>query len=211
MLNQAIKSLYFELARFVTLPGGVIARRRFRRTANGEGHYLHLGCGEHYIDGMVNIDGNLARRKDVWWDLRNRLPFGDSTVRFVYCSHTLEHFYPEEALNLLRDIKRLLRSDGVCRIAVPSIEHALEIARGEATSDWPRPFEDRLAQAINYLFCDGQHKYAYSFGLLSEFAKSAGFTKIVQRSAISGLTPTTYGRVTVGDEPLGSLVVELSL
>ena len=210
MIRQAVKDIYMQSVRFASLPGGVLARFQYRRSPAPEGHYLHLGCGEHYIKGMINIDGNITRRKDLWWDLRNRLPFGSGTAAFVYCSHTLEHFYPDDALQLLREIRRVLSPAGTCRVVVPSLEYALRIASGEAASNWPRAFADPMAQALNYLFCDGQHRYGYSLSLLTEFAKQAGFSRVIDRSATSGVSPVTYGRVTVGDEPVGSLVVELS-
>lgn len=75
---------------------------------------------------------------------------------------------------------------------------------------FPRQFDDLSARAINYLFCDGQHKYGYSFGLISEFARQAGWNRVRQCSAADGVTPVSYyGRV-IGAEPAGSLVVELS-
>jgi hypothetical protein len=89
------------------------------------------------------------------------------------------------------------------------MECALRIANGEDTAPFPRSFEDSIAQAVNYLFCDGQHKYGYSFGVMKAFASQAGFTDICDYSAEHDLSPKQYGRVEVGDEPRGSLVVEL--
>src|SRR5262249_27819655 len=150
------------------------------RPAYPEGHYVHLGCGFKHLAGMINADGNRFRKIDLWIDLRNRLPFPNASCAFVYSSHTLEHLYPDEAIALLREIRRVLRHDGVARIAVPSFEHALSVAFGEhhVAEDWPRAFADPAAQAINYLFCDGQHKYAYNLAILSDFARRAGFARV---------------------------------
>ena len=95
------------------------------------------------------------------------------------------------------------------RIAVPSFHHAMGLLEGNWRSRWPREFEDPASQAINYLFCEGQHKYAYCFPLLKQFAEEAGFTQVRDYSAQLGVTMKTYGRVTLGDEPPGSLVIEL--
>jgi len=209
MIRQQIKDVYFGLVRYVSLPNAVLARVKHRSAAAGEGVRLHLGCGPHYIEGMINVDGNLFRRKDLWLDLRNRLPFPDRSASLVYCSHMLEHLFPDDAITLLREIHRVLRDGGVARIAVPSIEHALAIARGEAKMEFPRPFSDPLAQAVNYLFCDGQHKYGYSWALLADFASQAGFDRITNYSAEHGVREKQYGPITLGNEPPGSLVVEL--
>lgn len=209
MIRQQVKDIYFSLTRFLTIPNYYVAKLRFGRRTGTNGHYLHLGCGPHYIPGMINIDGNVFRKIDLWMDLRNGLPFKPGSVFFVFCSHTLEHLFPDDALRLLGEIHRVLRPDGVARIAVPSFEHSLDIAAGKVASKWPRSFDDPLGQAINYLFCDGQHKYAYSFGVLSSFARQVGFRDVIHYSQKHDCQPKQYGAVEVGNEPEGSLVVEL--
>ena len=212
MIRQSIKDAYFSLARYLSLPSTWAARLRYRiaHRHDSEGFCVHLGCGFKYIPGMINADGNLFRRIDLWIDLRNGLPFPDRSCRLVYSSHTLEHLFPHEAIALLREIRRVLADDGVARIAVPSMEHALAVVAGSAgEEDWPRAFSDRTAQAVNYLFCDGQHKYAYTFDILRSFAEEAGFGAVTHYSALFDVAPKDYGPVTVGDEPAGSLIVEL--
>ena len=125
--------------------------------------------------------------------------------------HTIEHLFPYEAVNLLREVRRTLKDDGVAGSRCRAWSIALEIARGLHVEDRPRPFKDSVAQAINYLFCDGQHKYAYNFDALATFARDAGFSRIVNYSATHGVTPKQYGSIVVGDEPVGSLVVELAV
>jgi predicted SAM-dependent methyltransferase len=213
MIRQSIKDAYFQFVRYLTLPSTTFNRLRYRWSGppTPEGYYVHLGCGFKYIDGLINADGNLFRKIDLWLDLRNRLPFPTRSCKFVYTAHMIEHLFPYEALSLLREIRRVLKEDGVARVAVPSMEYALEIARGLHVDDWPRPFQDSAAQAVNYLFCDGQHKYAYNFDILADFARQAGFSRVVNYSQASGVAPKRYGSVVVGDEPVGSLVVELAV
>lgn len=211
MIRQSLKDAYFSVARYLCLPSTWLSGWKYRLRTPDEGFYVHLGCGFKYLDGLINADGNRFRKIDLWIDLRNKLPFPDSSCRLVYSSHTLEHLFPDEAIGLLREIRRILRPDGVARIAVPSMEHALAVARGGREEDWPRRFSDPMAQAVNYLFCDGQHKYAYNFEILSDFAQKAGFGHVEPYSLIHGVEPRRYGRVEVGDEPEGSLVVELSV
>lgn len=209
MIRQSLKDAYFAISRYVCLPATWLASARYRLRPPAEGYYVHLGCGHKYIDGLINADGNRFRKIDLWIDLRNKLPFPDGSCAFVYSSHTLEHLFPDEAIALLGEIRRVLRPDGVARIAVPSFEHALVVANGGRVEDWPRAFEDPVAQAVNYLFCEGQHKYAYSAAVLERFARLAGFGDVTNYSREHGVEPRRYGRVVVGDEPEGSLIVEL--
>lgn len=211
MYSQALKNIYFGIVRIATYPNFVLKKTLSARSS--EPLLVHIGCGTNYLYGFVNVDANLRQKVDMWLDVRNGLPFPDQSVDFLYSCHVLEHFYPEEALGIFREMRRVLKPSGVARIAVPSWEHAIDISCGRAEmydNRFPRQFDDLSARAINYLFCDGQHKYGYSFGLISEFARQAGWNRVRQCSAADGVTPVSYyGRV-IGAEPAGSLVVELS-
>jgi predicted SAM-dependent methyltransferase len=208
MLPQNVKDALFAVNRLAVAPNHWLWRTRFK--VNGKKHLcVNLGCGPHRVEGMLNCDGNLFNKIDLWLDLRRRLPFPDESVAVAYCSHTLEHLFPEDALKLLAEIRRVLEPDGIARIVVPDVSYAFRIAEGAATSPWPRAFADPVGQAMNYLFCDGQHKYAYNHGMLAEFATQAGFGSVVNVSDTHGVTPRPYGALTLGNEAEGSLVVDL--
>ncbi len=209
MIRQSLKDGYFSVIRVVTRPVGVVASVWYRIRRPRAPVCLNLGCGDDYRVGMINVDGNLLRRPELWMDLRNPLPFPSCSVHFVYCSHTLEHLYPDEALQLLCEIRRVLAPDqGILRLAVPSFEHALQIAEGRARSLWPRESASRYGQAINYLFCDGQHRYGYSACSLADALTSAGFGNVTVLSARQAAEQRVYFGHCVGAEVEGSLVVE---
>lgn len=211
MVHQRVKDWLFSAAYLMTLPSYVLARLTYGlRAKRGETFALHLGCGPEYIDGMVNIDGNPLRQVDLWHDLRRKLPFPDGSVHFAYSCHTLEHFYPDQAIQLLDEIRRILLPGGVARIAVPSLEHALAIEAGLAESRWPRSFDGNRAQAINYLFCDGQHRYGYSADLLVEMSGEAGLRVVdVDGPLSSPRNSYEYCGFQIPSEPEGSLVVDV--
>ena len=209
MVPQQLKDALFAVNHWVVRPNLWRWRAHFKRANGKQPINIHLGCGTHYIEGMLNCDGNLLRKVDLWLDLRVPLPFPDASVAVAYTSHALEHLFPEDALKLLREIRRTLRPDGVARVVVPDVAFAFAIAEGRASSPWPRHFDDPVAQAVNYLFCDGQHKYAYNAALLADFAKQAGFSNVRNVSVEHGVTPQRYGELLLGNEPEGSLVLEL--
>jgi predicted SAM-dependent methyltransferase len=209
VIKQSVKDVYFSVIRVATRPVGAVASGWYRIRRPRSPVCLNLGCGDDYRRGMINVDGNVLRRPELWMDLRNPLPFLTCSVQFVYCCHTLEHLYPDEALRLLREIRRVLSRDhGILRIAVPSFEHALQIAEGRARSVWPRESRSQYAQAINYLFCDGQHRYGYSACSLAEVLSSAGFGHVTVLSASQAAEERIYFGHRVGAEVEGSLVVE---
>ena len=80
---------------------------------------LNLGSGRSRIEGWLNIDVPPA---DLDMYLDWGLPFAEGVARYVYLSHVLEHFYKREALELLRDVHRVLAPGGTVRLVVPDIE-----------------------------------------------------------------------------------------
>src|SRR5690606_23896900 len=114
--------------------------------------------------------------------------------------------FVDEAQRLLAEFFRILRPDGVVRLVTPSFEHAMKIAAGHTAEDPQRSFDFPTGQAIDYLFCDGQHRYAYSHPLMEHFARAAGFTGVEH---LDDLSAREYAGITLGPELAGSLLVEL--
>ncbi len=83
---------------------------------------LHLGCGAKYIPGWMHIDVvdmphiNLIHSID-------RLPMIlDHTVDVIYACHVLEHFLRREVPKVLQEWHRILKPNGLLRIAIPDFK-----------------------------------------------------------------------------------------
>jgi predicted SAM-dependent methyltransferase len=63
----------------------------------------------------------------VHYNLKYGVPLPDSSADFIFTSHTLHHFYRDEAMALLRDAFRVLKSGGTIRIAVPNLEYIFSL------------------------------------------------------------------------------------
>jgi len=94
---------------------------------NIKGKLLDVGCSRgglrKYLNGEVEyygVDGlNQKLANYVFTDLNSKeLPFKDKVFDAVNCSAVLEHlFYP---LELLKEIKRVLKDDGVVLLSLPN-------------------------------------------------------------------------------------------
>jgi SAM-dependent methyltransferase len=124
MLHQRTRDVYFTALRRLNKLN--YWRWKIRGAhANGSGApHLHLGCGPKYLSGFINVDGNLLRKRDVWLDLRNGLPFASDSIASIYSSHVFEHFYAEELSALLRECHRVLSPEGFMRTVVPDLRAA---------------------------------------------------------------------------------------
>lgn len=84
--------------------------------------YLNLGCGQRFHPDWENLDF-VAKAPGVRaHDLREGIPFSDSSFDVVYHSHLLEHFPRQAAGKLLRECHRVLKPGGIVRVAVPDLE-----------------------------------------------------------------------------------------
>lgn len=50
---------------------------------------LHIGSGDVYLNGWVNIDSE-SGKADLRRDLRRRHPYEDDSVEFIYSEHFIE-------------------------------------------------------------------------------------------------------------------------
>ena len=88
--------------------------------------YLNLGCGYHYHNDWTNLDFVSTGEHVIAHNLLAGIPFKDNMFEVIYHSHVLEHFLKEDAINFLKECNRVLKPNGIIRIAIPDLE---QIAR----------------------------------------------------------------------------------
>jgi predicted SAM-dependent methyltransferase len=148
---------------------------------------LNLGCGTHPKKGWINVD--LGDGTDLQLDLREPLPFPESSVTEIYAEHFVEHLdYPGDAFSFLRECHRVLVPGGRIDLAVPDAELALrEYAAGGGDrylgdAWWGPRWCDTLMHQINYVFRQGdEHRYAYDFETLKRTLETGGFRNVARR------------------------------
>ncbi|HJQ68475.1 MAG TPA: methyltransferase domain-containing protein [Blastocatellia bacterium] len=110
---------------------------------------VNIGCGITIAPGWINIDNSpnarLAKyprlRRALWklrvlsdshykvaWpdsilihDARKELPFGPSSIDYVYTSHFLEHNSLDDARKIVSNVFRVLKPGGLLRVVVPDL------------------------------------------------------------------------------------------
>lgn len=180
MVRQTTRDLYFAALR----PFFRLNHWRWRLqgvACNGSEIHLHLGCGMKYLEGFLNIDGNLFRKTDLVLDLRDGLPLPDTSVCTIYSSHVFEHLYPDELQGLLAECHRVLRPGGGMRIVVPDMQAAVTAylaGREDYFPDFPRARRSLGGKLSNLLFCEGGHRQGLDFSYLEELLSDAGFGEV---------------------------------
>lgn len=145
---------------------------------------LHLGCGKVQFDGWVNIDiDRTLSAADIFWDLNHGIPVGSDSCSLIYSEHLLEHISVERGVLLLRECYRVLQVGGVLRIAMPSLEYAVEKYssadwRSQDWLTWPEyQFIQTRAEMLNIAFRWWGHQWLYDREELYRRLHEAGFAK----------------------------------
>jgi predicted SAM-dependent methyltransferase len=146
---------------------------------------LHIGCGDVYLNGWVNIDSE-SDKADLRHDLRKPLPYDNETVEFIYSEHFIEHLLPEDGELLLRDARRVLRKNGVIRIATPDLDYIVfRYVFGWRKQAWIEKygysFMKTKAEMMNVAFHHWGHQWLYNFSELKRRLESSGFTGITRK------------------------------
>jgi SAM-dependent methyltransferase len=195
----------------------VLVQRRGTTPSTDADRRLNLGCGLHAPEGWTNIDrspsltldrlpvvravlhrvGLLSEGHMTSWprnikriDVTKRLPYRDGSIAAIYSSHMLEHLYFDQARSLLRECRRVLRPEGVLRLALPD---ACEIARqllqapAETAGAAGLEFNQRLLmgplvrptrrQRFVSRFSGSQHRWQPTPHLVVDMLREAGFAQ----------------------------------
>jgi predicted SAM-dependent methyltransferase len=184
MKSQRLKDLYY--ASFARLSLFNYYRYRAFNPVNGRKKYLNIGCGTKYVKGMLNIDGNIFQKKDLWLDVTLGLPFPRGSVTGIYASHILEHFDALRVRKLLSEFSRVLKPGGAVRLIAPSLEYAIHTYQEGDTEKlpvWPDTCHSIGGRFNNFMLCNNQHRTMFDFTFLEELLKEAGFTGIFRKQA----------------------------
>ena len=121
----------------------------------------------------------------LWANGIKRIPENDSTADAVYSSHMIEHIEKEDVVLFFKEVRRILKSGGIIRLAVPDIKQQVEkyikdedadkfIETTYLTRKYPKTFIDK----IKYLIIgDRNHQWMYDGKSLCNLLSSAGFNE----------------------------------
>jgi predicted SAM-dependent methyltransferase len=136
---------------------------------------LHLGCGQKFLEGWLNIDKIPCKSAVVVDDVATLDTVQDGSADLIYACHVLEHFGRHEVESVLSCWNRKLKNGGRIRIAVPDFEAVCK-----------RYLEKREIREVTGFICGGQrnehdyHKMIFDFESLGLLLQKSGFEQIVR-------------------------------
>jgi predicted SAM-dependent methyltransferase len=189
MIPRSAKAAFYALAApFLWANGALYRALRAPRSGTVR---VHLGPGQSkYLAGWINVDANaITARRDVWADLRNRLPFRDGSVDAFYSHHVVEHL-PDQAFHF-REVHRCLKPGGLYRVGGPHGDNAIaRFVAGDAGwfGDFPDPRRSVGGRLANFIFCRNEHLTLLTFSYLEELFSDAGFSDVRACAPMTGTT-----------------------
>ena len=136
---------------------------------------LHLGSGPQILPGWVNVDNQPYPGVDRVLDVTKGLPFKDAD--YVFAEHFIEHIPYPDAMNLLRECRRVLRDAGVLRLSTPDLDWVWKTHYDLGLAE---PDQVRACFEINRAFRGWGHQFLYNERTLRATLLDCGFTNVVR-------------------------------
>ncbi len=132
-------------------------------------------------------------------DVRKGLPYPSGSVGVVYSSHMLEHLPRADGAALLREARRVLRRDGLVRLALPDLRSMArtycEAAEPGAADEFMRVmglgYEARPhgSSKVMELASGARHRWMYDIASISALLRECGFDQVNEWSYREGRCP----------------------
>ena len=153
--------------------------------------YIQIGCGSNLSENFENLDFFPLRFKQIFsykhicHDFRKSLPYKSNIFEGAFSEHTLEHLYYDEAIDLLKEIKRILKPGFIFRCTVPDLEKYVDFYNNNLKDDFFDKFTYK-AQAFFNLTQNYEHKSIWDYEILSKKMSEIGFKDIVKKKYKEG-------------------------
>ena len=142
---------------------------------------LHLGCGKLRLEDFTNVDIS-SEVADLKLDFTDLAIFNNSNIEEIYISHALEHFKRRELIPLVLELNRILKIDGVLRIAVPDFEKVVKVY-----------LKNKNISELSGFLSGGQrdnydiHYVNFDINILEKLLKACGFDNVKRYNAFEFL------------------------
>lgn len=138
---------------------------------------INMGCGwRNFGPDWVHIDGGDYAHLDYKSGVMNLEQFSNDTVDLIYASHVIEYFDRNEVTEVLLEWKRILKPEGILRLAVPdfAVLSKLYLERKLKLGNLLGPLYGRMEMDGKYIY----HKTTYDYQSLAYLLDSLGFQDI---------------------------------
>jgi SAM-dependent methyltransferase len=160
--------------------GACFAPRR-RRVYRVTIRRLNWGCGPAPAPGWINADRLSAPGLDVCGDISDGLALEEASIDYAVAMHGLQDVPYLDLVPALRELRRVLRVDGVLRVGVPDLARSIDAwQRGDRSYFYIR--DDEVASIGGKLIVQaiwfGSTRTPFMWDFFQELAAKAGFRHV---------------------------------
>jgi len=139
---------------------------------------LQIGCGKNKLDGYITVDNDSSVQPDIITDAHNLHMIENESIDILYASHILEYYdWNDVHNNVLKEWKRVLKYNGILRIAVPDFEQiSILYNAGFDLSFFIGPMYGKWKSNNDTIY----HKSIYDYNILSKILRENGFHTITR-------------------------------
>lgn len=180
---------------------------------------FQIGSGQHMRNGWLNSDIKPLGGA-IYLDATKRFPFDDCIFDYVYSEHMIEHISFSKGLKMLSECYRVLKPEGIIRLATPDLLFLIELYRPSKSilqNDYIKwatdtfipdaiSYEDTFV--INNFVRDWGHKFIYDEKVLANALVKVGFANVLRRDLNESEHPELRGLENEGRLPDGFLDLE---
>lgn len=137
---------------------------------------LNIGCGRtNFGEEWIHIDA-IDAPHIKYHNICELGAFRNECVDIIYASHVLEYFDREEVISVLKEWYRVLKPNGILRLAVPDFDKLIEVyQKSGKLSDILGPLYGKISINNNQIY----HKTCYTYPILCELLDSVGFKDVL--------------------------------
>ena len=138
---------------------------------------FNIGCGwRNFGEGWIHVDGgdyDYLNSKDIFIK-----EYDNNSADLIYASHLIEYFDRKEVIPLLKRWKKVLKPNGVMRLAVPNFNKIVSLyVKGYepyGLDDFLGPLYGKMEMENKTIY----HKTAYDFRSLKSLLEDIGMKEV---------------------------------
>jgi SAM-dependent methyltransferase len=162
------------------LPKNLGTRERFHKMSQTI-RRLQWGCGSWTPQGWINSDIKASPGVDLPCDIMKGLPLDEGSIDYAVSIHALPEIHFNDQLTVLAELRRVLKTGGVLRLALPDLMKGVRAFERGDRDYFLVPDEDAVrmgAKFITQLIWYGYSRTLFVPEFIEELLLKAGFSHV---------------------------------
>jgi ubiquinone/menaquinone biosynthesis C-methylase UbiE len=137
---------------------------------------LHWGCNTITPAGWINSDIKKGPSIELSCDILEGLPLDDGSIEYISSQHALQELQIADQERALRELRRVLKPNGVLRLGLPDLDRAIAAyQRGRREYFQVDAWETLGGNFISHVLWHNYTRTLFTYEFAAELLRKAGF------------------------------------